>query len=109
MGLAILTDMAAVEEPVVLPSTEIEEGTDPRETREPGYLVVCWDDPINLMDYVTHVFQAVFGWTKQKAEYHMLQVHNNGKSVLTRESMEKAEHFVHQLQKYSLHATMERE
>lgn len=101
--------MAAVEQPLVLPTIEIEEETKPRETREPGYLVVCWDDPINLMDYVTHVFQTVFGWNKQKAEYHMLQVHNNGKSVLVRESMEKAEHYVHQLQKYSLHATMERE
>ena len=39
----------------------------------------------------------------------MLEVHNQGKSVLVRESMEKAEHFVHQLQKYSLHATMERD
>jgi ATP-dependent Clp protease adaptor protein ClpS len=58
------------------------------------------DDPVNLMSYVTHVFQVVFGWARQKAEYHMLQVHNNGKSVLTRESFERAEHYVHQLHKY---------
>jgi ATP-dependent Clp protease adaptor protein ClpS len=76
---------------------------------EPGYLVVCWNDPVNYMDYVTHVFQVVFGWQRAKAEFHMLQVHEQGKSVLTRESMEKAEHYVHQLQKYSLHATMERD
>lgn len=75
---------------------------------EPGYLVICWNDPVNYMDYVTHVFQKVFGWAKKKAEFHMLQVHEQGKSVLTRESMEKAEHYVHQLQRYSLHATMER-
>jgi ATP-dependent Clp protease adaptor protein ClpS len=50
----------------------------------------------------------VFGWTRQKAEIHMLQVHRQGKSVLTRESLEKAEHYVHQLQHYTLHATMER-
>ncbi len=74
---------------------------------EPGYLVICWNDPVNLMTYVTHVFQRVFGWTRKKAEFHMLQVHEQGKSVLTRESMEKAEHYVHQLQRYSLHATME--
>ena len=55
------------------------------------------------------VFQTVFGWTRQKAEFHMLQVHNQGKSLLARTTMEKAEHFVHQLQKYTLHATMERE
>ena len=76
---------------------------------EPGYLVICWDDPVNLMDYVTHVFQIVFGWQKSKAEYHMLQVHNQGKSLLTRETLEKAEHYVHLLQQYSLHATMERD
>ena len=76
---------------------------------EPGYLVICWNDPINYMQYVTHVFQKVFGWARQKAEFHMLQVHEQGKSVLARESMEKAEHYVHQLQKYTLHATMERD
>jgi ATP-dependent Clp protease adaptor protein ClpS len=52
---------------------------------------------------------VVFGWPKKKAEFHMLQVHEQGKSVLARESMEKAEHYVHQLQKYHLHATMERD
>ena len=96
-------------EPLVLPDKEQEQQTGARTEKAPGYLVICWDDPVNLMDYVTHVFQVVFGWTKQKAEVHMLQVHNQGKSVLTRESLERAEHYVHQLQKYSLHATMERD
>jgi ATP-dependent Clp protease adaptor protein ClpS len=94
-------------EPLVLPDKEQEQQTDTRTKHEAGYLVICWDDPVNLMDYVTHVFQVVFGWTKQKAELHMLQVHKQGKSVLTRESLERAEHYVHQLQGYSLHATME--
>ena len=95
--------------PLVLPDTEQDEQTNPKDALEPGYLVICWDDPVNLMEYVTHVFQIVFGWQKSKAEYHMLLVHNQGKSMLTRETLEKAEHYVHQLQKYSLHATMERE
>lgn len=101
--------MAETAEPLVLPEIEQDEQTKSKESLEPGYLVICWDDPVNLMDFVTHVFQAVFAWAKPKAEFHMLQVHNQGKSVLTRESLEKAEHFVHQLQKYSLHATMERD
>jgi ATP-dependent Clp protease adaptor protein ClpS len=101
--------MAETATPLVRPDTEQESQTDPSEDLEPGYLVICWDDPVNLMDYVTHVFQMVFGWTKAKSEFHMLQVHNQGKSVLTREGLEKAEHYVHQLQKYSLHATMERD
>jgi len=101
--------MSEIAEPEVLPSVDHEEQTEASESLEPGYLVICWDDPVNLMDYVSHVFQKVFGWTKEKAEFHMLQVHKQGKSVLVRESLEKAEHYVHQLQKYSLHATMERD
>ena len=93
--------------PEVKPGTEVKDR--PVQDLEPGYLVICWNDPVNLMPYVTHVFQVVFGWRKSKAEKHMLEVHNNGQSVLTRESLEKAEFYVHQLQQYQLHATMERD
>jgi ATP-dependent Clp protease adaptor protein ClpS len=99
--------VANVAEPLVLPDQEKETRT--RDELEPGYLVVCWNDPVNLMDYVAHVFQKVFGWNRQKAEHHMMQVHEQGKSVLARESLERAEFYVHQLQKYTLHATLERD
>jgi len=99
--------MPATTFPEVIP--DVAPGTDSVSTHEPGYLVICWDDPVNLMDYVTHVFQVVFGWERKKAEKHMQEVHNNGKSVLTRESLEKAEFYVHQLQKYTLNATLERD
>ena len=101
--------MAETATPEILPDIGQEKKTDEKTGLEPGYLVICWNDPVNFMDYVTHVFQTVFGWNKSKAERHMRQVHHQGKSVLTRESMEKAEHYVHQLQQYSLHATMERD
>jgi ATP-dependent Clp protease adaptor protein ClpS len=103
--------MAATALPEVKPGViEIPaEKTKSESELEPGFLVICWNDPVNLMDYVTHVFQVVFGWAQQKAEFHMRQVHEQGKSVLARDSMEKAEHYVHQLQQYSLHATMERD
>lgn len=105
--------MAAIETPVlpatVRPDVGREEKTDAEKNLEPGYLVICWNDPVNLMDYVTRVFQIVFAWPKQKAERHMLQVHREGRSILTRETLEKAEHYVHQLQAYSLHATLERD
>lgn len=101
--------MPATAFPQVLPDIERDQQTDSDSQIEPGYLVICWDDPINLMDYVTHVFQVVFGWDRRKAEKHMLQVHHEGKSVLARESLEKAEFYVHQLQKYTLHATLERD
>jgi ATP-dependent Clp protease adaptor protein ClpS len=101
--------MAETAAPETIPVTEQELEEKPKSGLEPGFLVICWNDPVNFMDYVTHVFQMVFGWPRKKAEFHMLQVHEQGKSVLTRDSLEKAEHYVHQLQKYSLHATMERD
>ena len=89
--------------PVIVPESET------KLTHDTGYLVVCWDDPINLMEYVTHVFQQVFGWDKAKAEKHMREVHNEGRSILARESFEKAEYYVHALQRYHLLATMEKD
>ena len=101
------TIVPATATPEVQPEQDTQ--TDSSTDLDPGFLVICWDDPVNLMDYVTHVFQTVFGWDRKKAEKHMLEVHKQGRSVLTRESLEKAEFFVHQLQKYTLHATMERD
>ena len=101
--------MAETAEPSVLPDIDFENQSKSKDALESGYFVVCWNDPVNLMIYVTHVFQTVFGWPKPKAEFHMREVHNQGKSVLVRESLERAEHYVHQLQGYGLHATMERE
>jgi len=90
------------------PEVEQAQQTGSKDSVDHGYVVICWNDPINLMDYVTHVFQAVFGWPRPRAQKHMLQVHQEGKSVLVREGLEKAEFYVHQLQKYHLHATLER-
>lgn len=101
--------MAAVETPLTTPDIERDTDTRGKTEQEPGFLVICWDDPVNLMDYVTHVFQKVFRWPRAKAEFHMLQVHNSGQSVLTRDSLEKAEFYVHQLQRAHLHATLERD
>jgi ATP-dependent Clp protease adaptor protein ClpS len=98
--------MSDTHTPVVMP--DLDQDTRSQADLEPGYLVVCWNDPVNFMDYVTHVFQKVFGWPRQKAEFHMRQVHHEGRSVLLREGLEKAEFYVHQLQKYTLHATLER-
>lgn len=99
--------MTTTAEPLVLPEVTQDEETESREELEPGYLVICWNDPVNFTQYVTHVFQQVFGWPKAKAEKHMLEVHEKGRSLLTRESLERAEHYVHQLRGYALHATME--
>jgi ATP-dependent Clp protease adaptor protein ClpS len=99
--------MPPIPEPVTIPKPAIE--TDPGSDDElsPTYYVICWNDPVNLMVYVTHVFMRIFGWERHKAEKHMLEVHEKGRSVLIREGAEKAEFYVHQLQNYKLHATME--
>lgn len=88
-------------------SPEGEERT--REDLDRGWLVVCWNDPVNLMRYVTHVFQKVFGWPREKAERHMMEVHEKGRSVLVRDVFERAECYVHELQRHRLHASLERE
>jgi ATP-dependent Clp protease adaptor protein ClpS len=99
--------MPSVAEPVKVPRPVVKKKPKSDDDLAPTYYVICWNDPVNLMVYVTHVFMNIFGWNKQKAEKHMMEVHENGKSVLVREGAEKAEFYVHQLQNYKLHATME--
>jgi ATP-dependent Clp protease adaptor protein ClpS len=99
--------MPSTSEPTTLPTPGIGEETSSRRDLAPTFNVICWNDPVNLMTYVTHVFMKIFGWEKTKAQKHMMEVHQLGKSVLVREGAEKAEFYVHQLHKYRLHATME--
>ena len=99
--------MPSIAEPHTVARPALGNETRSDEDLAPTYYVVCWNDPVNLMNYVTHVFMKIFGWQRQKAEQHMLEVHEKGKSVLVREGAEKAEFYVHQLQGYKLQATME--
>lgn len=70
--------------------------------------VVVHNDPINLMSYVTMVFQKVLGFSREKAEKHMLEVHRDGRSVVWSGMRERAELYVQQLHGYLLLATLER-
>jgi ATP-dependent Clp protease adaptor protein ClpS len=70
--------------------------------------VVVHNDPVNLMSYVTMVFQRVFGYPREKAERHMLEVHHKGRSVLWAGMREPAELYVQQLHGYLLLATLEK-
>jgi ATP-dependent Clp protease adaptor protein ClpS len=99
--------MPSTLEPITRPKPGTGKKTKSDDDLAPTYYVICWNDPVNLMVYVTHVFMKIFGWNKQKAEKHMMEVHEKGKSLLAREGAEKAEFYVHQLQNYKLHATME--
>lgn len=93
---------SAVENPT------IEEETRAAEELDLPWQVIVHNDPINLMSYVTMVFQKVFGFTKEKAELHMLEVHQLGRSILWSGVRERAELYVQQLHGYLLLATLER-
>ena len=83
-------------------------GADDAEHDRP-WIVIVWNDPINLMTYVTHVFQRLFGYTEAHATRLMLQVHNEGKAVVSNGTREKAELDVSRLHAYGLWATMQRD
>jgi ATP-dependent Clp protease adaptor protein ClpS len=73
---------------------------------ERPWIVIVWNDPINLMSYVTLVLQKLFGYSREKATQLMLQVHNEGKAVVSGGTREKAEHDVARLHAHGLWATM---
>lgn len=70
--------------------------------------VIVHNDPVNLMSYVTRVFQRVFGWDKARAEKHMLEVHEQGRSLVWSGDREKAELYVQQLHGFLLLASLEK-
>jgi ATP-dependent Clp protease adaptor protein ClpS len=72
-----------------------------------AWLVIVWNDPINLMSYVTFVLQKLFGYSRDKATHLMLQVHHEGRAVVSSGSRERAELDVYRLHEHGLWATME--
>lgn len=86
----------------------IEKETRAEEALDLPWHVVVHNDPVNLMSYVTMVFQRVFGYPRDKAERHMLEVHQKGRSILWSGMRERAELYVQQLHGYLLLATIEK-
>jgi ATP-dependent Clp protease adaptor protein ClpS len=72
------------------------------------WVTIVWDDPVNLMSYVTHVFMTYFGYPKTKAHKLMMQVHTEGKSVVSSGSREEMERDVGAMQEYGLWATLDK-
>jgi ATP-dependent Clp protease adaptor protein ClpS len=89
---------------VALPDQDVEEEV----SRDVPWNVVVHNDPVNLMSYVTKVFQKVFGFAFEKAERHMLEVHQKGRSIVWCGAREKAELYVQQLQGFLLLSTLEK-
>ena len=71
------------------------------------WIALVWNDPINLMSYVAFVFQKLFGYSKDKANALMLDVHHKGRAVVSSGTREKAELDVFRLHEHGLWATMQ--
>lgn len=99
-------------EDVSAPSpVEVEPTIDPDQIAKPAtpWVTIVWNDPVNLMSYVTYVFQKYFGYDKAKAEKLMMEVHEDGRSVVSSGSREEMERDVQAMHEYGLWATMQRE
>ena len=91
--------------PVELEHTDVDKVTVP----DVPWIVLVWNDPINLMSYVTFVFQKLFGYSKEKATLLMLDVHEKGRAVVSSGTREEAEVDVFRLHEHGLWATMEKD
>jgi ATP-dependent Clp protease adaptor protein ClpS len=91
--------------PVELERPEADEAV----TLDMPWLTIVWNDPVNLMSYVTYVFQTYFGYPKKKAEKLMLDVHEKGKAVVSSGSREEMERDTEAMHSYGLWATLQKE
>ena len=73
------------------------------------WTTVVWNDPVNLMNYVSYVFRSYFGFERAKAEELMLQVHNNGRAVVATGGREEMERHVEAMHDYGLWATVQKD
>jgi ATP-dependent Clp protease adaptor protein ClpS len=87
------------------------ERTDADEDLRPdrAWVAIVWNDPVNLMSYVTHVLQKLFGYSRPDAEKLMLQVHNDGKAVVSHGTREEMERDVTRLHAAGLWATLQQD
>ncbi|MCF8543922.1 MAG: ATP-dependent Clp protease adapter ClpS [Ilumatobacteraceae bacterium] len=91
------------------PTTVKEPDVDGAVDTDRPWIVLVWNDPINLMSYVTLVLQKLFGYSLEKATALMLDVHHKGRAVVSNGTRERAELDVYRLHEHGLWATMQRE
>lgn len=91
------------------PQTDSNAVADEAHGSDRPWVTVVWDDPVNLMHYVTYVFQKLFGYSKAKAAELMMQVHSEGKAVVSSGDREKMEGDVGRLHAAGLWATVQRD
>jgi len=88
--------------------TQLDEELDLSKFFDNLWVAIVWDDPVNLMNYVTYVLMELFGYNKEKAHELMMKVHTEGKAVVSTGSREEMEHDVARLHEYGLWATLQR-
>jgi ATP-dependent Clp protease adaptor protein ClpS len=94
-------------EAVSVAPAEVEQSdTEEQAVPDMPWVTIVWNDPINLMSYVTYVFQTVFGYAKPKAEKLMLDVHHKGRAVVSSGAREAMERDAETLHGYGLWATI---
>ncbi|WP_250286344.1 MULTISPECIES: ATP-dependent Clp protease adapter ClpS [unclassified Frankia] len=70
------------------------------------WVTIVWNDPVNLMSYVTYVFQRLFGFSREKAKALMLDVHHKGRATVSSGTREEMERDATRLHAYGLWATV---
>ena len=95
----VATAPLEVEEPITEASSEVER----------PWITIVWNDPVNLMTYVTFVFQQYFGYSREKATELMLQVHHDGRAVVSTGSREEMERDVVAMHGFGLWATLQQD
>ena len=100
---------AAAPAPAVVERPDIDDLPADDLANDRPWIVLVWNDPINLMSYVTFVFQKVFGYSLEKATELMLDVHHKGRAVVSSGAREKAEIDVFRLHEHGLWATMQKD
>jgi ATP-dependent Clp protease adaptor protein ClpS len=95
--------------PMEAPTKERTEQLDEVVEQDIPWIVIVWNDPINLMSYVAFVFQKLFGYSKDKATKLMMDVHTKGRAVVSSGPREKAEMDVYRLHSHGLWATMQKD
>ena len=85
-------------------STELREQT----ALDSPWVTLVWNDPVNLMSYVSYVFRSYFGFSREEADRRMLQVHNDGRAVVATGSREEMERHVEAMHDFGLWATLQK-
>ncbi|HLL68557.1 MAG TPA: ATP-dependent Clp protease adapter ClpS [Micromonosporaceae bacterium] len=93
--------------PQVVPASDTDTDVAESPAADRAWVTIVWNDPVNLMSYVTWVLQKLFGYSRDKAERLMLDVHQKGKAIVSSGPRERMEHDASRLQSYGLWATVD--